>query len=366
MSVSRKQHPIGGVHNGVILIEIMAEQKLSPAISISFAPAWWYHHYGMSFGRDFWQDPIARTERERDQRRLLFERFGSFGLGERDPQPRPVAGEAYGHRFMSALWGCDIEFIPTEYPAAIILPDAFQRMPTLKMPDLTVSPVVQHLKDEVGLLRDRYGRCEVAINFGGPLNNAVSVLGEESLATCKSNPTLASQVLQKMGEAVLLVYDQLVCPLNGISPAASREQAFGIGNCPVGMIAPATYRAVVLPADLWLRRQFRGAFDLHHCGIFDAYTEVYQDLYPTTLDLGPGSKLSVARKAYPQTGIAAYIEVGALSRMDRSAIDTMVAQMVTDASPLELFTFIRVAEAGPEVSDETVIDLLTARERLHF
>ena len=93
-----------------------------PVISISFAPAWWYHYYGMSFGRDYWQDSIARTERDRDQRRLLDERFGSVGLGERDPQPRPVAGEAYGHRFMYALWGCDIEFIPTEYPAAIVLP----------------------------------------------------------------------------------------------------------------------------------------------------------------------------------------------------------------------------------------------------
>jgi hypothetical protein len=29
---------------------------------------------------------------------LLFERFGDVGLGEHDPKPQPVAGEAYGHR----------------------------------------------------------------------------------------------------------------------------------------------------------------------------------------------------------------------------------------------------------------------------
>lgn len=337
-----------------------------PVISISFAPAWWYHYYGMSFGRDYWQDSIARTERDRDQRRLLDERFGSVGLGERDPQPRPVAGEAYGHRFMSALWGCDIEFIPTEYPAAIVLPESDQRMQHLQLPDMDHSPIVQHLKDEIRLLRDKYGQCTVAINYGGPLNNAVSVLGEEILASCKSQPELAKQVLQKMGEGVMAAYDQLFCPYNGISPSASREQPFGIGDCPVGMIAPATYKAVVLPADLWLRSQFHAYFNLHHCGIFDAYTEVYQGLYPTNLDLGPGSDLRLARQAFPQAGISAYIEVGALSRMDREAIDAMIGKMVTDASPVALFTGITVAEAGPEIADETVIQLMTVRERLHL
>jgi len=74
------------------------EKPAFPAINFSFAPAWWYHHYGMEFSKSYWQDPIARTERNCDQRRLLFERFGDVGLGEHDPKPQPVAGEAYGHR----------------------------------------------------------------------------------------------------------------------------------------------------------------------------------------------------------------------------------------------------------------------------
>lgn len=337
-----------------------------PVIYISFAPAWWYHYYGMSFGRDYWQDPIARTERDRDKRRLLYERFGSIGLGERDPQPRPVAGDSYGDRFMSALWGCDIEYIPTEYPAAILLPDRYERMQYLQLPDMDHSPIVQHLEDEVRLLRNKYGHCTVAINYGGPLNNAVSVLGEEILATCKLQPELAKQVLQKMGETVIAVYDLLVCPYNGVTASASREEPFGIGDCPVGMISPATYKAVVLPADLWLRSQFHAYFNLHHCGIFDAYTEVYQGLYPNHLDLGPGSDLRLARQAFPQAGISAYIDVGALSRMDGEAIDAMIGKMVVDTSPVKLFTQITVAEAGPEITDETVIQLMTVRERLHY
>jgi len=50
--------------------------------------------------------------------------------------------------------------------------------------------------------------------------------------------------------------------------------------------------------------------------------------------------------------------------MSRSAIDARIVQWIEDASPAALFTDIRIAEAGPELTDKTVADLLTARERL--
>jgi hypothetical protein len=335
-----------------------------PIIEISFAPVWWHHYYGMDFDRAFWQDPVARTERSREQRRLLFDRFGDVGMGERDPQPQPVAGDAYGHRFMSAFWGCEIEYLPDQFPSAIVLPNPAERMPGLQVPSLADSPVIQRLHWEVRLLQERYGRCQAAVNYGGPLNNGVSVLGEEILFACLAEPGLARSVLQKMGEAVMTIHDQAVCPLNGITVSTAHDGEFGIGDCPVGMISPKTYQEVVLESDLWIRRQFRGNFNLHHCGIFDAYAGVYQLLNPGSLDLGPGSDLRLARKAYPSTPISTYIDVSQLSGMGQAEIDTLLAQMVENARPVELFTYIRVAEAGPEISDQAVRWLMTAPERI--
>jgi hypothetical protein len=74
-----------------------------PPILITFAPAWWHHYYGMQFTEPVLRDPLARTEMEREQGRLLFERFGDAGMGERDPLPHPYVDGAYGHRFMAAL-----------------------------------------------------------------------------------------------------------------------------------------------------------------------------------------------------------------------------------------------------------------------
>jgi hypothetical protein len=335
-----------------------------PTISISFAPAWWHYYYGMDYKREFWQDPIARTERWREQQRLLFDRFGDINLGERDPKPKPIAGEAYGHRFMSALWGCEISYIEDQYPSAVVLPDAAVQMQSIEIPDILGSPPVQQLHTEVDLLNERYGSCQVVINFGGPINNAVSVFGAEIYAACKIQPELAQNVLRKMGKMVLAVHEQVVCPLNKIPPDSVYDRYFEIGNCPVGTISPAVYRDVIRPVDIWLRQQFHGKFGLHHCGIFDAYAEVYRLLTPNTIDVGPGTNLRTTRKVYPDTPITTYLEVGSLSGISQSDLDNLVAKLIEDASPIGLFPQITIAEAGPEISDDTVRNLMTLKERI--
>jgi len=338
-------------------------------IDISFAPAWWLAHYGMDSGAALWADPIARTERDCQQRRLLFERFGDVGLGEEHPKPHPSI-EAYGHRFMAALWGCAIKYQPDQAPAAEVLPDAHKRMQNIQSPDLQASPIVQRAFEEAQLLKQRYGWCDGSINVGGPLNNAVSVFGEEILAACAhrqysaAEPELAQHVLQKMAETVLAVDEQITCRINDTDTALPRPW-FGIGNCPVCLIAPQTYRQVVLPVDQWLRGHFQ-ELHLHHCGIFHPYVQAYHDLHPTHIDVGWGTDLRATRRAYPQTPMSLEIQVKALNNKSQAEIDAMIARMVEDAGPPELITVLWAAEAGPDLPDQTVRDLMTAPVRLRW
>jgi hypothetical protein len=338
---------------------------LSPGIDITFSPTWWYHHYGMDFGEiEAWHNPILATERERSQRRLLFERFGDVGLGEPDPKPNPIAGGEYGHRFMSAFWGCEVIYFPDQWPHAVALPDAGDRMKNLELPDKDTSPALQLALKNARLLEEHYGHCQGVVNFGGPINNAVSVLGEEIFAACAAEPQLAQRVLHKMGEAVLVVNDWVDLNINHLTPSQARAHEWGLGNCPVGQISPSTYHDVVLPVDLWLSSQYRGALNLHHCGLFHPYTAVYRPLHPLTLDVGPGTNLLATRSAYPDTPLSTYLEVGWLAAAGPKEVDAVVAQMCKDAAPLPLFTFIRVAEVGPEISDDTVRNLMTSVSRI--
>jgi hypothetical protein len=327
-------------------------EKILPSISIGFSEAWWYKYYG--------DDTSGK-----DRRRLLFERFGDVGLGEENPsQPQPYVGGEYGDRFMSAFWGCEIVYLSGQAPAALILPDAWDRMENLEVPNVDTSPIVQKAFEKAHKLKEQYGYCTAGVNFGGPLNNAVSVFGSDILLACLAEPEMAKRVLQKMGEAVLAIHDLVVCKINGVDPKTTRANGWGIGNCPVCMVSPETYSDVVLPSDLWLHNQFHGEFNLHHCGVFDAYTEAYRPLNPSSLDVGPGTDLRITRNAYPNAKISTYIEVGALAKMSQDDIDELIIKMIHDASPAELFTVISVADAGPEISDETVKNLMTATERI--
>ena len=322
-----------------------------PAITIEFSKAWWWARYGDTAGKD--------------RRRLLFERFGDVGLGEENPRPlTPVVGNEYGHRFMSAFWGCEIVYQNNHAPAALPLPDPRRRMERLEVPDADSSPVIQKALQTARELKALHGECRADVNVGGPLNNAVSVFGDEILLVCAEEPELARRVLRKMSEAIMAVYERFIWPVNGVDPAKARAGDWGLGNCPVGLISPRTYAEVVLPEDLWLKDHFKGNCYLHHCGVFDAYIEAYRPLNPAGLDLGPGSDLRLARRGYPKAQISTYIEVGALSRMSRSQIDDFVKQAIEAAAPAELFTRISAADAGPELSDETVRNFLTVQSRV--
>ncbi len=332
-----------------------------PPVEVTFAPAWWRAKYGMDFGESAWRDPIRRTELDRERRRLLYERFGEVGLGEADPPPRPNI-EAYGHRFMAALYGCEIRYLPDQDPAALALPGAADRMASLRAPDLAASSVVRRAFAEAKLLRERYGSCDGSINIGGPLNNAVSVFGEEILAACLAQPALARRTLQVMAETVLAVYYGVMCAINGQEVTTPRP-GWGIGNCPVCMISPETYRAVVLPVDRCLREQFIG-FGLHHCGVFHPYAEAYAELRPDSLDVGWGSDLRRVREVFPSTPMSLMIEAAALVGKSERELDALVAQTAEAAVPLALVTKLWVAEIGPDISDGTVRSLVTAPRRL--
>ena len=337
-----------------------------PKIEITFSPAWWASKYGMDFSSaDAWQDPILYTERDRVQRRLLFERFGEVGLGEADPQPNPLVGVEFGHRFMSAFWGCKVLYLPGQWPHATPLPDASRRLASLEVSEFENNPAVRLALRNARILEERYGRVQAAVNFGGPLNNAVSVLGEAIFEACAADPDLAQRILYRMGEAVLQVHDRLECLVNRVSLGQERQRNWGIGNCPVGQISPAMYQEVVLPVDLWFRRAFKGSdFALHHCGIFHPYTSVYQALEPTDLDVGPGSDLRRTRLAYPRARISTYIEPSQFARLGQAQVDACVTQILVDTAPVELITYIRAIEVGPELSDEAVRLLMTVHERL--
>ena len=199
------------------------------------------------------------------------------------------------------MWGCDIYYQADQAPAAIVLDDPAGRIEGLDLPDFAESDVTRRAMADAKLLRNRYGTCEGQFNGGSPLNNAVSVLGEEILAAIIERPAAAQRVLRLMGQALLTTFDRVTVPINRLN-REGKPALGGLGNCPVCMISPQSYREVVLPVDQWYLDQIDGR-GLHHCGRFDPYAEVYKGLRPSSLQIGYTSDRRISRQAFPDVAV---------------------------------------------------------------
>ena len=87
-------------------------------IELVFNPNWWHQTAAISFDEPFYMDPGRRIKNDQTMRQILHQRFGEFGMGEPDPQPRPVIGSLYvaGGFVIPALLGSDIIFEPDAAP----------------------------------------------------------------------------------------------------------------------------------------------------------------------------------------------------------------------------------------------------------
>ena len=166
-----------------------------------------------------------------------------------------------------------------------------------------------------------------------------------------------SRFLNKIADLCVESYDRLTVACD--SKAEAGREMF-IGNCPVMMISPQTYREAILPSDLRLRKQVE-KFGLHHCGPMDRYVEDYKKLQPFEfVEVGWGSNVAAVRQAFPDAKLDLMINVYDLQNMSHSTLREVVANMFRQAAPVSLILDIWVADIGPEVSDEKVLDFVEA------
>lgn len=323
----------------------------------SFSEAWYHSNYGFTFGERYHFDPVLRTEQDREAMRLLYDRFGQAGIGEKDPRPRPHL-EICGHRFISALFGCEVVYQDDQAPTCRHLPiSSAADIATIPRPDWETNRWVKEFRRQGALILERYGFADAAINHGGPLNAASTILGNAALLYLAESPEVMGGFLGAIADVCIESFDRLTAEFD--PQAASRREMF-IGNCPVMMISPRTYCETVLPADLCFRRGAQ-KFGLHHCGPMDRYLGAYKELEPFEyIEVGWGSDVAAVRQAFPGATLDLMINNYDLQNMTRSAMRELIADMARQARPISRLRDVWVADIGPEVPDERVLDFVEA------
>jgi hypothetical protein len=260
-------------------------------VELVFNPNWWFRNYGISFDRPFYFDPRARIENDVRMRRALYERFG---LGEKDPQPRPVAGSEHvaGGFVIPALMGVEIRFSDNQAPWNIPANLGREEILALRVPDIESTWPMSEWIPQMDALEKEFGFLTGDFNTGGVINTALELRGQQLFLDMLEDPELTSHLFRVVAETTVKVAAYVRRRTGSCSVAVNRsivnvDRTLFLGsNCSVQMISPRLYDATLAEWERWLAASLQ-PYGIHHCGNnLHRYAEIYRTTGAVFYDVG--------------------------------------------------------------------------------
>ena len=240
---------------------------------VTFHPSWWHKHAGVSFKKEFFTDAEYRIEADIQMRKVLYEKFGDFGLGEKSPKPRPLLGSdliASGY-LHSEIMGCEVRYQEENPPEVLCANLSDEAVMNLQSPDLEKIEIWRNIEAQGKYLYEKYGFVETHINLMGIQNIAMDLRGQNLLMDYYLNPELAHHLLEVCTQLSIDIGRQLKRYSSNLSAGVTAivkqtvPDMYLTSNCTVEMISLDTYNSFLAQYDQRMAEAF-GSFGIHHCG----------------------------------------------------------------------------------------------------
>jgi len=283
------------------------EPKTFLPVELVFNPNWWHSNAGISFDEGFCLDAATRIQNDVTMRRVLYERYGALGLGEANPQPRPIIGSVHvaGGFVIPALLGARIRFDATAAPQPEPIHLTPEQIESFEKPDWRNRWPMNRLIADMDALEKQYGSVAGDLNTDGLLNAAYHLYGQDLFADFYAAPERVRRLLDLIGELIVEVAEYVHARTGSYSISVNRmaEQLtptpFIHANCSVQMISPKSYREMQLPIERKMAERMP-PYGIHHCG---SNTHVvaaeYAKLPVAYVEVGWGSDAARCREALP-------------------------------------------------------------------
>jgi len=321
----------------------MQKREFLP-VELVFNPRWWYRTAGISFERPFYLDAQTRIENDVKMRRILYQRFGQLGLGDPDPQPRPVVGSLHvaGGFVIPALLGSEIIFAPDAAPQPKPLNMSMEQIERLEKPDFQQLWPMNQLIEDMDHLQAQYGYLVGDLNTDGLLNAAYHLYGQELFIDFYRAPERVRRLLDLLGELIVDVALYVRQRTGSCSISVNRmvervdPAIFLHANCSVQMISQSSYREFHLPVEKRMAERIR-PFGIHHCGNnLHKVASAYAELPLAFVDVGWGSDVALCREALPDAFFNLRLSPVRMLNCTPQEIAADTESLLTAASPLQL------------------------------
>ena len=313
-------------------------------IELVFHPNWWYKNYGLSFDRPFYMDLQARVENDQFMQRVLYGRFGRIGMGEKDPQPRPVIGSLHiaGGFVIPAMLGCDVLFSPDSSSQVVQANLSEKEIQALEVPDISTTSPMKELVANIAVLEAEYGYATGDFDTDGVLNTALALRGTQQLfLDLHDNPDLAYHLFDVIARTHVKVAQCMRDHTGSCSIATNRMVArvdphlYLHSNCSVQMISAETYERMLLASDLYLASKLQ-PYGIHHCGSkMHLLREAYAKVPSVFFDVGWGSDVAACREALPDAFFSLRLSPIRMLRCSPDEIAADTEKLLLAAGPLE-------------------------------
>lgn len=334
---------------------------------ITFHPKWWYKNADIHFTKEFFDDPEYRMDCDIKMRKTLYEHFGKYGIGEKDPQKRPLLGSdllAAGYLY-SQLMGCEILYEADNSPQVVCMGRDEDSIDDIQAPNLDESPVWQTTQKQIDYLMEHYGHVESYVNLQGIQNIAMDIMGQELFMAYYSSPDEVADLLDEITKLTLDASKRLaaVSPRlsGGVTAIVEKTMPdiYLTSNCSVEMISNDLYEEFLLPKDQMLAKAFP-AFGVHHCGqtmehVVDGYAKIPELKFA---EVGAGSDIQTVREKLPHVFLNARYSPARLMTATKEEVADEVQKLAKYGDS------ISCVGMDASVTDEQVCNFLEACSHL--
>lgn len=336
---------------------------------ITFHPKWWYKNADIHFTKEFFDEPEYRMDCDVKMRKTLYEHFGEYGIGEKNPKRRPLIGSdllACGYLY-SEIMGCEIIYEEDNSPQVVCMNLDEDTIEELEYPNLQTSEVWLKTVKQMEYLKDTYGRVETHVNLMGIQNIALDLMGQELMVAYYTNPEAVERLLEEITDLSITIgrtfqsYSDVISA--GVTAITKQTvpDCYLTSNCSVEMISNDLYEEFLLKHDQRLADAF-GSFGIHHCGqTMEHVVEGYSKIRGLTFaEVGAGSDLAAVRAKLPDVFLNARFSPAMLLEASKEEITAQVQRLKAAGDNGSGRLSISCVGIDQNVSDDKICAFLNA------